>query len=82
MGILRLALVSIAAVLLVGCGSGPATTTAGGAKDLTKTFDPAKAKPGGDAAGAQAKASTAQLGPGAFDGDSQMGTKAKPGSGN
>jgi hypothetical protein len=78
MGNLRLALVSIAAVLLVGCGSGPATTQAGGAKDLGKTFD-SKAKPGGEGQGAQTKASTAQLGPGAFDGDSRIGSKAKPG---
>jgi len=79
MGSLRLALVSIAAVLLVGCGSGPATTTAGGAKNLDKTFDPAKAKPGGEGQAAQAKTSTAQLGPGAFDGDSRVGSKTKPG---
>jgi len=74
MGNLRLTLVSITAVLLAGCGSGPATTQAGGQADMGKSFD-SKAKPGGAGQGATAKASSAMLGPGAADADVRVGSK-------
>jgi len=71
---LRLALVAIAAVLMVGCGSGPATTDAGTAKNLDTKFVAPK-KEGG--AGAQVGVATAQKGPGADEADSRIGTKVK-----
>jgi len=75
MGHLRVALAAIAAVLLVGCSSGPATEPAKGtATNLDKKVD--VAKPGGGA-GVQAQAGTAQLGPGAMGADSRIGTKVK-----
>jgi len=73
MGSLRLILVSIAAVLLVGCGSGPATDVAGTPKNIDKKTEAPK-KEGGQ--GAQAAAGTATLGPGAADAENRVGSKA------
>jgi len=71
---LRLALVSIAAVLLVGCGSGAATTAPGTAVNTDKTLT-APSKNG--APGAPVKVSSAMLGPGAADAENRVGSKAK-----